>query len=419
MPSMLFPAITLWIILLILVFELFRYTEQSNRKLTRFLEYVKHGDFSPTFSDDNLSDSFSNLNASFNAIIKELKSNRTSKEEHLSYLQTVVSHISIGVLVFKEDGKVDMFNQAASELLGINDLRYINDLSTVSEKFKTSVLSLKSGQRELIKISVDGQLKQLNIHSTQFKLRNELFTLLSLQDIRSELEEKEIESWQRLIRVLTHEIMNSITPISSLAGTLNDMMFSEDGTPIPLDNEDRASIQQAIETIANRSKGLLSFMELYRDLTRIPKPNFKYFAVAEAFKRLDRLMGNQFEELEIKTNYLLSPDDLMITADPDLLDQVLINLALNAKEALRNTNNKSILFKALTNKSGKVIIEVTDNGQGISPDLIDKIFMPFFTSKKEGSGIGLSLSRQIMHLHKGTITVNSKPDQGATFTLTF
>ncbi|MCE1167117.1 MAG: ATP-binding protein [Sphingobacteriia bacterium] len=419
MPSMLFPAITLWIILLILVFELFRYTEQSNRKLTRFLEYVKHGDFSPTFSDDNLSDSFSNLNASFNAIIKELKSNRTSKEEHLSYLQTVVSHISIGVLVFKEDGKVDMFNHAASELLGISDLRYINDLSTVSEKLKTSVLSLKSGQRQLIKISVDGQLKQLNIHSTQFKLRNELFTLLSLQDIRSELEEKEIESWQRLIRVLTHEIMNSITPISSLAGTLNDMMFSEDGTPIPLDNEDRASIQQAIETIANRSKGLLSFMELYRDLTRIPKPNFKYFAVAEAFKRLDRLMGNQFEELEIKTNYLLSPDDLMITADPDLLDQVLINLALNAKEALRNTNDKSILFKALTNKSGKVIIEVTDNGQGISPDLIDKIFMPFFTSKKEGSGIGLSLSRQIMHLHKGTITVNSKPDQGATFTLTF
>ena len=153
MPSMLFPAITLWIILLILVFELFRYTEQSNRKLTRFLEYVKHGDFSPTFSDDNLSDSFSNLNASFNAIIKELKSNRTSKEEHLSYLQTVVSHISIGVLVFKENGKVDMFNNAASELLGISDLRYINDLSTVSEKLKTSVLSLKSGQRQLNRIS--------------------------------------------------------------------------------------------------------------------------------------------------------------------------------------------------------------------------------------------------------------------------
>lgn len=419
MPSMLFPAITLWIILLILIFELFRYTEQSNRKLTRFLEYIKHGDFSPTFSDDNLSDSFSNLNASFNAIIKELKSNRTSKEEHLSYLQTVVSHISIGVLVFKEDGKVDMFNQSASELLGITDLRYINDLSTVSEKFRESILSLKSGQRQLIKISVDGQLKQLNIHSTQFKLRNELFTLLSLQDIRSELEEKEIESWQRLIRVLTHEIMNSITPISSLAGTLNDMMFSEDGTPIPLDNEDRASIQQAIDTIANRSKGLLSFMELYRDLTRIPKPNFKYFAVNEAFKRLNRLMGQQFEELGIETSFILSPDDLMITADPDLLDQVLINLALNAKEALRSVNNKHILFRALINKSGKVIIEVIDNGQGISPDLIDKIFMPFFTSKKDGSGIGLSLSRQIMHLHKGTITVNSKPDQGATFTLTF
>ncbi len=419
MPSMLFPAITLWIILLILIFELFRYTEQSNRKLTRFLEYIKHGDFSPTFSDDNLSDSFSNLNASFNAIIKELKSNRTSKEEHLSYLQTVVSHISIGVLVFKEDGKVDMFNQSASELLGITDLRYINDLSTVSEKFRESILSLKSGQRQLIKISVDGQLKQLNIHSTQFKLRNELFTLLSLQDIRSELEEKEIESWQRLIRVLTHEIMNSITPISSLAGTLNDMMFSEDGSPIPLDNEDRANIQQAIDTIANRSKGLLSFMELYRDLTRIPKPNFKYFAVSEAFKRLNRLMGQQFEELGIETSFILSPDDLMITADPDLLDQVLINLALNAKEALRSVNNKHILFRALINKSGKVIIEVIDNGQGISPDLIDKIFMPFFTSKKDGSGIGLSLSRQIMHLHKGTITVNSKPDQGATFTLTF
>jgi signal transduction histidine kinase len=213
--------------------------------------------------------------------------------------------------------------------------------------------------------------------------------------------------------------MNSITTISSLAGTLNDMMFNEDGSPIQLDNEDRANIQQAIETIANRSKGLLSFMELYRDLTRIPKPNFKHFAIKEAFLRLNRLMAPQFEELHIKTSFSLLPNDIMITADPDLLDQVLINLALNAKEAVKNIENKQIQFKASINKSGKVIIDVIDNGQGISPDLIDKIFMPFFTSKKEGSGIGLSLSRQIMHLHKGTITVNSKPDQGATFTLTF
>lgn len=418
-PNMLFPAITLWIIVIAIVIELFRFAEQANRKLTRFLEYIKHGDFSPTFSDENLGDSFSNLNNSFNTIIKELKSNRTSKEEHLSYLQTVVSHISIGVLVFKEDGKVDMFNHAASSLLGVPELRTINDLSFVSEKLKPAILTLKTGQRQLLKISVDGQLRQLNIHSTQFRLRNELFTLLSIQDIRSELEEKEIESWQRLIRVLTHEIMNSITPISSLAGTLNDMMFNEDGSPIQLDNEDRANIQQAIETIANRSKGLLSFMELYRDLTRIPKPNFKHFAIKEAFLRLNRLMAPQFEELHIKTSFSLLPNDIMITADPDLLDQVLINLALNAKEAVKNIENKQIQFKASINKSGKVIIDVIDNGQGISPDLIDKIFMPFFTSKKEGSGIGLSLSRQIMHLHKGTITVNSKPDQGATFTLTF
>jgi len=255
-----------------------------------------------------------------------------------------------------------------------------------------------------------------------FRMRGEDFTLVSLQNISSELEEKEVESWQRLIRVLTHEIMNSITPISSLAVTVNDMLFERRGDAYclrKLDNEDIDSVETALRTIQGRSQGLLNFVETYRNLTRVPKPNFRYFPVKELFDRNLLLLKPKLEPHGIECSCVITPDNLMMTADPDLVDQVIINLVLNAIDAVKNRENPLITARALTTSAGRVVIELIDNGHGIKPDIIDKIFMPFFTSKKEGSGIGLSLSRQIMHLHKGTITVKSLPGEGTTFTLTF
>jgi signal transduction histidine kinase len=186
-----------------------------------------------------------------------------------------------------------------------------------------------------------------------------------------------------------------------------------------LDSEDVDAIETALKTIQGRSQGLLNFVEIYRNLTRIPKPNFRYFPVKEIFERSMMLLKPKLEQMNIQCSCVITPDNLMLTADPDLVDQVMINLILNAMDAVKHNSNAQITARALTNSSGRVIIELIDNGSGIKPDIIDKIFMPFFTSKKDGSGIGLSLSRQIMHLHKGSITVKSLPEEGTTFTLTF
>jgi signal transduction histidine kinase len=315
-----------------------------------------------------------------------------------------------------------MFNNAVKRLLSVNTLRDISEIERIKHGLPEILMKMRAGDSMIIKLFIGDELLQLLVRATEFRLRNEDYTLVSLQNIHAELEEKEIESWQKMIRVLTHEIMNSITPISSLAATVNEMMYDEESQQSRaklLDKDDFDNIQHALKTIMSRSQGLLSFVELYRNLTRIPKPNFRYFAVDELFNRTIRLMLPKLEEAGIKIMAQCQPAGLMLTADPDLVDQVIINLILNAADALKNRQDARILLSAYPNKNGRVVVEIQDNGPGIKPDIMDKIFMPFFTSKKDGSGIGLSLSRQIMHLHKGTISVKSWPDEGALFTLTF
>ncbi|PKP00788.1 MAG: ATP-binding protein, partial [Bacteroidetes bacterium HGW-Bacteroidetes-9] len=200
---------------LIQIGGLIHYVERTNRKLTQFLESIRHSDFSTSFSDRGLGRSFEGLNRAFNEVIREFRKNRAEKEEHYNYLLTVVQHVSIGIIAFRKDGKVDIFNNAVKRLLKINNLKQIQDLDAVKQELPGLLLSMKAGDRQLIKLVVDDELQQLSVYATEFRMRGEEFLLVSLQNISTELEEKEIESWQKLIRVLTHEIMNSITPISS------------------------------------------------------------------------------------------------------------------------------------------------------------------------------------------------------------
>lgn len=404
--------------------SIIRYVERTNRKLTQFLESIRHSDFASSFSDKEIGKSFEDLNKAFNDVINEFKKNRAEKEEHYNYLQTVVQHVSIGIIAYRKDGKVDIFNNSVKKLLRINNLKNIQDLEVVKKELPELLLKMKAGDKTLVKLVCCDELLQLLVYATEFRMRGEEFILISLQNINTELEEKEIESWQKLIRVLTHEIMNSITPISSLASTVKEMLFDveeEDCHLKELDLEDLESVSIALSTIQNRSQGLLNFVEIYRNLTRIPKPNFRYFPVSDVCRRAEMLMKPKMEMLGIQCTHNIFPEDLKITADPDLIDQVVINLLLNAMDAVKEkeVDNPRISIVASTNINGRITIDFSDNGYGIKPDILDKIFMPFFTSKKEGSGIGLSLSRQIMHLHKGTITVKSKPNEGSVFTLTF
>jgi nitrogen fixation/metabolism regulation signal transduction histidine kinase len=396
--------------------------DHTNRRLARFLASIRHSDFSSNFSDEGLGKSFSELNHEFNQVIEAFKTNRAEKEEHFNYLLTVVQHVSIGIIVFRRDGKVDVFNNAIKKMLRLNHLRSIQELDTVKDDLPDLLLNMQAGDKLLIKVFLQDELIQLSINATEFRMRGETYILVSLQNIHPELEDKEIESWQRLIRVLTHEIMNSITPISSLTATIQEMIIDTktgESKLQQLDSEDLESIIAAIETIGSRSRGLLNFVEVYRNLTRIPKPNFRYFPVMELFARATDLLKPKLELHTIQCKWQVFPDDLMVLADPDLVDQVIINLMLNAIDAVKNKENPQISIVASQNVNNRITIDIADNGHGIKPDLMDKIFMPFFTSKKEGSGIGLSLSRQIMQMHKGVISVKSKPEEGTVFTLMF
>jgi len=418
-------TVILVIIFIAQIISLIRYTEQTNIKLTRFFESIRHADFTSSFSDNQLGKSFEGLNNEFNEVITAFNKNKTEKEEHFNYLLTVIQHVSIGIIVFKKDGTVDVFNNAVKRLMQLPRLRNINDLSAIEDELPNKLLNMKAGDKSLIKVFIADELLQLSMHATQFRMRGEEYILVSFQDIHPELEQKEIESWQKLIRVLTHEIMNSITPISSLSETIGDILKNQETEPpSPEDfTEDMENVKQAIATIENRSKGLLNFVELYRNLTRIPKPNFRHFHVSSLFERAIELLSPEIEKNKIEITIKIFPKDLKLLADPDLIDQVLINILLNAIDAVSEketgSNKPKITIVASVNLNNRTTIEIADNGKGIKQDSLDKIFMPFFTSKKKGSGIGLSLSRQIMQMHKGSISVRSKQDEGAIFTMVF
>jgi signal transduction histidine kinase len=265
-------------------------------------------------------------------------------------------------------------------------------------------------------------LLQLVVHGAEFRVRGETVTLVSLQNIQSELEEKELEAWQNLIRVLTHEIMNSITPISSLASTAHDLIgdpaTTEEGSGA-ITGDTIVDIRGALNTIHKRSQGLLHFVETYRSLTKIPRPRFQLFGVQDLFDRVGNLMGPQAAKIGVAVSMQVDPKDLMLEADPGLVEEVLINLVTNAMQALENTRAGRIGVSAFIDRRGRVIVEVSDNGPGIGEEALEKVFIPFYTTKANGSGIGLSLCREIMRMHRGTIHVRSKPGEETVFTMRF
>jgi signal transduction histidine kinase len=336
-------------------------------------------------------------------------------------LQTVVQHVGIALISFSPDGKIGLINTAAKKLLGLRYLRNVRDLEIVDEKFARQVIKLQPGEKALYRVDVNGEMLQLAVYATHFQLQEKRYILVSMQNIGQELEETELESWQKLIRVLTHEIMNSVTPISSLASTVNRML-SEDGMTYYRKHEEIEAVEDirdAVETIEKRSNGLLNFVDTYRNLTRLPKPNFQIFSLSRIFKQIQQLMQPKVTEKKINFTTSVEPQSLELTADSEMLEQVLINLLINAIQAVENVLNAQIELKSWMNKQGRIVIEVSDNGPGIPEEVQDKIFIPFFTTKKDGSGIGLSLTRQIMRLHRGTISVNSKPNERTVFTLKF
>ena len=414
-------SVILILLIILQIMALVRYVERTNRRLSVFFDAIRHSDFSSSFSDKGLGKSFDDLNLAFNEVIAEFQKTRAAKEEHFNYLQTVLQHVTTGIIVYKKDGRISMLNNAFKRMFRNSNLRFINDLEKIDQNLAELLQNVKAGDSELIKVFYNNELLQLSIKATEFRMQGEDFVLVSLQNIHTELEAKEMDSWQKLIRVLTHEIMNSITPIVSLSSTVKGLLIDEESVKLKqeIDEDDVESAQSALNTIERRSQSLLNFVQVYRNLTRIPKPNFRHFPIKDLFDNVEQLLLPKINERNIQCQCRIVPPKLMLTADPDLIEQVLINLVINSIHAVQEVENPKILILATAEGINHVNISVSDNGYGIKPDNLEQIFVPFFTSKKEGSGIGLSLSREIMRLHKGNITVKSKPNVETRFTLHF
>ena len=406
------------------VIKLIQFVETTNTLLTNFLESLRYSDFSRTFEIKGLGYSFDRLTESFSVVINDFRKVREEREQNYFYLETVVEHIGFGLISYREDGVVELINNSTKKLFRISSLKNLRELESFSPELVNKLMTISNGESVMVKIQKQDTNLQLAIFATEFKVADRLIRMATIKDIQTELEENEMESWQKLIRVLTHEIMNSITPIASITQTLNYMIkdarstytnsFQDEG-----ELETINEIELAIETIHKRSIGLLHFVESYRDLTRIPTPRFTIFPVRTLFDNLKGLMKEEIQRHNIEYITSITPENLELSADEQLIEQVLINLLKNAIQALENTENPVIELKAMTDLNGKIIIQMIDNGQGILPEVLDKIFVPFFTTKPKGSGIGLSLSRQILRLHRGSLTAHSEPDVQTVFTLKF
>lgn len=418
-PNMVFAALLTTIILIIQFIELYRFTSQTNRKLTRFLESVKYSDFISGFTTDNqLGKSFKELNEAFNEVLEAFRKARSEKEEHWQYLNTVVQQVRTGILSFDAEGEIQLINANAKKFMGVANLTNLDELLDINPRLYKAIYDVLPGKSTLYK---GGSDLLLTIQATELRMRANTVKLVTLQNIQTELQRQELEAWQNLTRVLRHEIMNSITPISSLTSTLKEIL-DHDLTKVnehyELKDEGAEDLRDGLTTIESRSKGLIKFIDAYREYTSLPQPKLKTIRIKDLIDKVEQLMRNEFKKTNLQFVTHVASEYLTIEADEEMIEQVLINLIKNAIEACSDTANGKIeLIGKYSDEN--VLIEVVDNGPGIIREALDKVFVPFFTTKKSGSGIGLSLSRQIMQMHNGYLSVVSNPNVKTVFTLRF
>lgn len=418
-PNMIFAAGLTFLIIIGQLFELYRFTSQTNRKLTRFLESVKYSDFISGFTSDNkLGSSFRDLNTAFNEVLEAFRKARSEKEEHWQYLNTIVQQVRTGILSYDAEGTIQLMNANAKRFIGISNIKNIHELEKHNAKLYQALEEVQPGKSTLYK---SGAEFLLTLQATELRIRGNTVKLITLQNIQTELQRQELEAWQNLTRVLRHEIMNSITPISSLTSTLREILDHElvkKGEDYELKAEGAEDLRDGLQTIESRSKGLIKFIDAYREYTSLPQPKLKTVRVKDLIEKVTQLLKPDFKKKNIQLIAHCDSEYLTVQADEEMIEQVLINLIKNAIEAADHDDLARIEINGTYNENA-VIIEVTDNGPGIIPEAIDRIFVPFFTTKKTGSGIGLALSRQIMQMHNGSLTVVSEPDVKTTFTLRF
>ncbi|HZW78237.1 MAG TPA: ATP-binding protein [Flavobacteriaceae bacterium] len=402
------------ILLVSIIFFLIQLIRQQlflQKQFQEFSEAVKYRDFTRRYSTKNKTKSEKELFSYFNQINVVFKEISSEKEIQHQYLSEIINMLDAAILFYHADsGKVELINDAFKNLFETPHLGNISGLAKRNPDLYEKTLKLKIGSQQLeTAFSNKGKIKLL-IQLSEFETQNSIYRIVVYQNINKAVDETENKAWHKLLRVLTHEIMNSIAPISSLAETLNERLQHQEET------EALKDFKTGISTIKNRSEGLLQFAKSYRLINKVDQPNFKELSVAQLFEGIFQLLGPSLLQKGIELDIILKNTRLKVVADKHLLEQVLINLTLNAMDALENTENPTIKLVSLE-KDDEIWIQVVDNGTGMEPELIEQIFTPFFTTKKAGNGIGLTLSKQIMLVHNGNITVESESKSGTTVNL--
>lgn len=399
-------SLLLGLLLIIQVITLVIHLNTTNRKIAYFIKSLINEDFTLSFETKKNPNSLNELNITLNALNAKIQEVHIKNQAQEKYYQELLKQAEIGVLTLNTKGHILFVNPKAEKLLNYSPLNHIKHIKRVSEELYQILNTSNSFDRKLIKLSNERETKQLAIKLTKIQLNAEHIQLVTLQDIRSELDTKETSSWIKLIKVLTHEIMNSVTPITSITESL--LRYQDATTETPT--------TRGLQVIKDQSDDLVRFIESYRSFLNVPKPTKKIIVGATFFKRIEFIFKDEMLKKNIDFNIKIFDVKHTFYADEQQFSQVIINLIRNATQALKETKNAKIEI-LITAEEGKTNIRVLDNGKGISKEELTQIFVPFFTTKEKGTGIGLSLSKQILQLHGGSLEVFSKLNEKTVFTI--
>jgi two-component system nitrogen regulation sensor histidine kinase NtrY len=407
------------IVVAIQLVDFYNFHRKAQQEVEQFVESIHYRDFSRYFDVKEAPLELQSLRQGFNEINSTFKLISREKETQYQYLQKILELVNTGILSYEnKSGEIGWMNESFKNMLGVPYLKTIGSLERRDAALYQEILNLRPGDNKIISITKDSNTFKTLMAATAFQTDSRVYKLIAFQDVNEALDETEAKAWQKLLSVMTHEIMNSVAPISSLAETmlhrLQESVRMLEGQPGALED-----LELGIGTIRRRSEGLLKFAETYRNLNKITTLNLTRVFARDLFENLHHLMQPTLDQKRIELDILLIDPDLSLEADINLIEQVLINLVVNGIEAVKDKEEPLITLSAYAASNGRAIIRVSDNGLGMSPEVIENIFIPFFTTKKNGSGIGLSLCKQILLLHKGNIQVQSVEGTGSAFILHF
>ena len=426
-----YHAVTLLILILLISLCLltYRFIVKTNTELTRFFDAVRHADFSQRFEFKQFGAGFEELGQTFTDILKQFQLQRAQQAEELIHLKSIIEHAPVPLISIYSQGEVTLWNNSARRLFGSTPVNFLKDLVQFGEHFSQQINTIEAGERRLVNFTVVDMEQQFTISATKITIAGRQTKLISMHNIQNELDTTQLQAWQDLVSVLTHEIMNSITPVISLAKT-SVLLLDDVNKDISHINElkkgqltklkeELTDVSSAVRTVARRSDALMEFVGRYRRLTDLPTLNKQSIHLEELFERVISIASVHWLEQDIQFELHITPPTLTAVIDINMVEQILINLLKNAEQAVENINNALISMTVSLNKLGHVVIDIADNGCGVDEDIEKQIFVPFFTTKVEGSGVGLALTRQVMIAHGGMVKLEKSPLGDTLFRLIF